>query len=113
MNGWDYRALTNNAGGWTQPGTTIAAGAQIYLISNQYSVQTEFSFKLQNLRASFTSTMTSTTPGSNAELIISFTGNNRFGDQNVNYFSYTSDSESAARIECQCIVSNSDISMGT
>lgn len=38
MNGWDYRALTNNAGGWTQPGTTIAAGAQIYLISNQYSV---------------------------------------------------------------------------
>jgi len=53
--------------------------------------------------------MTSTTSGSNAQLIVTFTGNNVF--PNSNPFEYTSDSEKAAPIECLCVVSGSGITI--
>jgi hypothetical protein len=49
---------------------------------------------------------TRSSPNSNAELIITLTGNVL-----NNPFTYTSSSESAARIECLCVVSNSAISI--
>jgi hypothetical protein len=67
---------------------------------------------LQNLNTGFTSTMTSTSAGSSAQLVVSFTGNNIFPNTNTNNpFGYTTQSESAAYIECLCVVSNSAITI--
>lgn len=112
MYAWSYTALVNNAAGWAQPSTAIASSASASLMSNQYGVETEFSFYLQNLNAKFTSSLTTSTPGNNAQLVVSFTGNNVFPNTN-NPFGYTTTSETAAPIECLCVSSGSGISINS
>lgn len=107
---WSYAAFTNNIGGWAQTPGSIAQSVAAGLLSNQFGVETEFYIYLQILNTKLTTTMTSTSPGDNAQLIISFTGNNIFPNSN-NPFPYTTTSQRAAPIDCLCVVSNSAISI--
>lgn len=53
--------------------------------------------------------MISNSAGSSAQLVISFTGNNAFTNNNL--FKYTDSTEGAAYIECLCVVSSSAITI--
>ncbi len=112
MLGWDYYTFTGTQSvGYTQPSNALADGISIDLVSNQYNVETEFSFYIQNIKKTITSTMTSSTVGSHAELVVVFdsNGNNHFS--NSNPFPYTDYTESAASIECMCINSGSSLTI--
>jgi hypothetical protein len=83
--------MNRNEDGWSQSTTAIAQSVSTGLLSNQFNVETEFYFYLQNLNTGFTSTMTSTTFGSSTQLVVSFTGNNVFPNSQ-NPFKYTTQS---------------------
>ena len=89
---------------YSQPTNAIASSADIYLISNQYNVETEFSFYLYNLQAPITATMTSFTDGAHGELLFQFdgNGNTNYPGSPANPFPYTPSSQPAAYIECLC-----------
>ena len=83
--------MNRNVDGWSQGTTPIAQSVSAGLLSNQFNVETEFYFYLQNLNTGLTSTMTSTTYGSSNQLVVSFTGNNVFSNSQ-NPFKYTTQS---------------------